>query len=187
VQNVYGHLVTWIILMNSLNKIDWAELIASLDTGVDITPDLSKWNLDTPGYMDIYKMWQDANFNPASIKWTNYYPEKNYPQELVDKIAAALDLDGIHRSWISRVDPGYFAPWHWDVDDNEQDYLLYGKIRRYSIMLSGPVLGHIFILGDKYYYNSPEGLVVEWNDYKEWHSGINAGMKPKYMLHLIGY
>jgi hypothetical protein len=174
--------------MNNLyNIVDWAKITASLTNGVDITTDPEYWDFDTPGYSEIYKMWNDANFNKNAIKWTNFYPSTHYPQEVVDDVAKHLGLIGVHRSWISRVDPGNFAPWHWDVDDNEQEYLKKGTIKRYSIMLSGPTFGHIFILGDDYYYNTPAGTILEWNNYKEWHSGINAGMKPKYMFHIIGY
>jgi hypothetical protein len=173
--------------MNNYSVVDWKAITASLEDGVDITPDLGRWHLATPGYMEIYKMWNDAKFNKASIKWTNFYPGKHFPQELVDDIAVHLQLSGVHRSWISRVDPGYYAPWHWDVDDNEAEYLKSGPIKRYSIMISGPTLGHIFMLGDKYIVNSPMGDVVEWSNYKEWHSGINAGMSPKYMFHILGY
>jgi len=174
--------------MNNLyTQANWSDVITSLTNGVEVTVDFNYWNLNTPGYLEIYKMWQDAKFNPASIKWTNYYPNKHFSQELVDDVAKHLQLAGVHRSWISQVDPGFFAPWHWDIDDSEAEYLKQGVIKRYSIMITGPAMGHIFILGNDYYYNSPQGLIVEWKNYKEWHSGINAGLTPKYMFHMIGY
>ena len=168
---------------------DLTKIIKSLTDkeGVSVTTDPSRWNMETSGYAEIYQMWKEANFNPASIKWTNYYPGQHYEQDLVDDVALYLRLNGVHRSWISRVDPGYFAPWHWDVDDHEQEYLDKGPIKRYSIMLNDPTVGHVFILGSDYLYNSPAGSIFKWNNYKEWHAGINAGMKPKFMLHILGY
>lgn len=170
-------------------RYDLAELVNTLllKEGTSVTTDPSRWNFDTSGYTDIYKMWQAANFNPNSIKWINYYPGKDYPQELVDDVAGYLRLNGVHRSWISRIDPGYYAPWHWDVDDNEETYLQKGSIKRYSLTLCEPTLGHIFILGEDYLYNTPHGSIFRWNKYKEWHAGINAGITPKFMLHVIGY
>lgn len=170
-------------------RYDLAELLLSLSTqeGSSVTTDPTRWNMDNSEYSKIQKLWQDANFNPNSIKWTNYYPVEHYSQDIVDDVASYLRLAGVHRSWISKVDPGYFAPWHWDIDDNEDKYLTKGPIKRYSIMLCEPTVGHIFILGDDYLYNSPQGSIFKWNNYKDWHSGINAGMTPKYMLHILGY
>ena len=174
--------------LNTYRRVDWNEVINILpDEGVEVTTDPTRWKLDTPGYTEIYKMWQDANFNIASIKWTNYYPEKHFSKTIIDDIASYLRLNGVHRSWISRVDPGYFAPLHWDVDDNEDEYMKHGEIFRYSILLGEPTHGHIFILGDDYIFEAPRGSIFKWKNYKDWHSGINAGMKPKFMLHFLGY
>ncbi len=177
------------IYLGSYRRIQWSDLIIDLQNkqGVEVTTNPEYWNLDTPGYSEIYKMWQDANFNKNSIKWTNYYPGTHFAQELVDDVAFYLRLTGVHRSWISRVDSGFIAPWHWDVDDNESAYLEKGPIKRYSVIMGNPTLGHIFILGDDYIYNVPWGSIFKWNNYKEWHSGINAGMCPKFMFHIIGY
>jgi len=171
------------------NNSDLLSIVASLidKEGVSVTTDPNRWNFDTPGYADIYKKWQDAKFNPNAIKWTNYYPGNHYSQDIVDNVAAHLKLKGVHRSWISRIDPGYYAPWHWDVDDNEPEYLKKGQVLRYSISLSAPVMGHIFILGEDYLYKMTPGTIFKWKNYKEWHAGINAGMEPKFMFHIIGY
>jgi hypothetical protein len=170
-------------------RYDLTALISSLSVqeGTTVSTDLARWNTDTDGYTDIYKMWQAARFNANAIKWTNYYPNIHYPESIVTGIERYLRLTGVHRSWISRVDPGYYSPWHWDVDDNEADYLTKGPIKRYSIMLGEPTMGHIFVIGDDYLYNSPQGAIFKWNNYKDWHTGINAGMTPKYMLHILGY
>lgn len=174
--------------LDTCKVIDWGMLINELpNEGVEVTTNPEYWNLETSGYSEIYKMWEDANFNHASIKWTNYYPEKHFSKTIINDIAAYLQIKGVHRSWISRVDPGYFAPLHWDVDENENEFLKSGEILRYSILMGEPTYGHIFILGDDYIFGAPRGSIFKWNNYKDWHSGINAGMKPKYMLHLLGY
>jgi len=168
-------------------SVNWDSVINSLELqqGVSITADPSKWNLDTPGYTDIYKIWQDSKFNPNAIKWINFYPEQHYSKEIIDNLAEGLNIR-VLRSWISKIEPGYFAPWHWDVDDNEEEYLQGGDIVRYSVFIEPPAMGHVFIINDDYYFNMPQGKIVKWNNYKDWHCGINGGLKPKYMLHILG-
>ena len=170
-----------------MNNIDWNTVIDTLiNPGVDITVDPAKWQLDTPGYNEIHVMWKSANFNMSAIKWINYYPGKHFDSTITDAVDKHVNVN-IHRSWISRIDPGFFAPWHWDVDDNETEYLTKGTPVRYSCFIEKPAHGHIFIIGDDYYYNQPQGTLVKWDNYQAWHSGINAGMTPKYMFHLLGY
>jgi hypothetical protein len=102
-------------------------------------------------------------------------------------LANYLGLSGVHRSWISSVEPGYMAPLHFDYDDQMEQYLTKGIPKRFTFFISKPAHGHIFILGEDYHFNNPQGTVIEWDNYKEWHSGINAGMQIKYQFHLIGY
>lgn len=167
--------------------INWDKVIAdlpSVGTVVSTSPD--RWDLSNPEYLKIYNQWKQADFNMDAIQWTNYYPGKHFDQIIIDELATELKVTTI-RAWISCIDPGYMAPWHWDVDDNEAEYLKNGEISRYSCFIEQPAHGHIFILGDDYYFNQPQGTIVKWKNYKEWHSGINAGLTPKYMLHLLAH
>ena len=165
---------------------DWAIVIKNLADGSDVTVDPERWNLDNSEYKKIYDVWSDANFNFSSIKWTNYYPGINFPQDVVDCQAEYLKIKKVHRSWISRLDPGFMAPWHWDVDEHEKEYLKHGAITRYTVIIEKMTHGHILIIGDKHYFNQPTNTVIKWSNYREWHSGINAGMKPSYMFHILG-
>ena len=114
--------------------------------GTDVMANLQS-HANDPGYSDIHKLWQDANYNTNAMQWINYYPGLDFDQALVDDVAFYLRLKGVHRSWISRVDPGYFAPLHWDVDDNESEYLKHGDIKRYSITMCAPTIGHVYLNG----------------------------------------
>jgi hypothetical protein len=169
--------------------IDWNLIIQELQNkkGSEITTDPEKWNLDTPGYNEIYNMWKNANFNAAAIKWINYYPGIDFPQEAIDQTAKNLGLNQVHRAWISRIDPGYMAPWHWDVDDNEQEYLKSGPIVRYTVIIKEFANGHILIIDKNYFYNLYQGKEIRWKNHRDWHSGINAGMEPNWLLHILGY
>lgn len=180
---------TRICLVNSADYLgvattDWNNIIDNLSNGKDITVDPTKWNLETSGYTEIYKLWKDSNFNTNAIKWTNFYPDLCFPSKVDKDLCEHLQVEYL-RSWISRVDPGFYAPWHWDVDDNEKDYLEKGTPRRFSCFITPPTLGHIFMLGDDYFFNTPQGSLYEWKNYKEWHGGINAGFTPKFIYHLL--
>jgi len=166
---------------------NWSSaIIETLKTGSDVTVDPERWNQGNPEYVKILNMWKAANFNLSAIKWTNYYPGQHFPETVIIEQLENLKITHVHRAWISKLDPGFLAPWHWDVDDNEQEYLKRGSITRYTVLIEPMAHGHILIIGDDYYYNKPEGTVIKWSNYKEWHSGINAGMSPSYMLHILG-
>jgi len=165
---------------------DWSAIIKNLKEGSDVTVDPKRWNLDNPEYTKIFNVWKDANFNLNSIKWTNYYPGIHFSEKIIDEQIEHLKIQKIHRSWISKLDPGFMAPWHWDVDDHEEEYLKYGHIYRYTIMIEAMDHGHILIIGKDHHFNQPKNTIIKWSNYKEWHSGINAGMTPSYMLHILG-
>jgi hypothetical protein len=162
--------------------IDWNVVIANLKDGKDITVDPSRWNMANLEYAEILKLWKDNNFNTDSVKWTNYYDTK----DLENKIAEQVNITPL-RSWISCVEPGYMTGYHYDIDDNEEEYLTHGKIKRYSVFIGEPSVGQVFILGNKYHYNNAQGAVLEWDNYREWHNGINGSLSNKYMFHIIGY
>jgi hypothetical protein len=162
--------------------IDWNTVISKLTNGQVVTVDPARWNMNNPEYADILKLWKDSNFNTDSVKWTNYYDTK----ELEKEIAETVGVTAL-RSWISCVEPGFMTGYHYDIDDNEQEYLKHGDLKRYSVFMSEPSVGQLFILGSEYYYNKPQGTMLQWENYREWHHGINGSLANKYMFHLIGY
>ena len=166
----------------------WDTVIDSLSNleGSIVSTDPNRWDLETPGYTEIFKLWKQANYNANSIQWINYYPDIHYSKDIVTKLAEELNLSHVHRSWISRINPGYTAPWHWDVDDNESEYLSHGHITRYTVMMHDFSMGHIFILNDDYHIKCKKGDQVFWDDHRSWHAGINAGLEPNYMFHILG-
>ena len=179
--------------LSQYNRTKWDELITTINLkpGVDITPELTTRYSESvtgviSGYAEIAKMHNDANFNKAAMKWTNYYPGVHFDSSVVDTLARYVRV-GVHRAWISRVDPGFFAPLHWDVEDNEAEFLKMGEIHRFSCFMNESSLGQIFILGEDHLFNQRQGTLIKWNNYKEWHTGINGSMASKYMLHIVGY
>ena len=162
--------------------INWNSVIANLKNGRVVTVDPTQWNMNNPEYAKILQLWKDNNFNTDSVKWTNYYDTKDIESELAEQFFVTP-----LRSWISCVEPGYMTGYHYDIDDNEPEYLKLGKIKRYSVFISEPSVGQIFIMGSNYYYNMEQGSILVWNDYRDWHNGINGSLKNKYMFHLLGY
>jgi hypothetical protein len=136
---------------------------------------------------EIKKLWQGI-YSSRSVEWINYYPSTHFDFSIVEEFSKILELNHI-RSWISKVNPGKHAPWHYDADDEEEEYLKLsnGNIIRYSCFVSQPQPGHAFILEDKCYYMQPQGTTVLWPSYKSWHAGTNCGLTPKYMFHFLGY
>jgi len=162
--------------------IDWDNVISNLTDGSVVTIDPARWNMNNPEYTDMLNLWQENNFNLESIKWTNFYDTKDIETEL----SSQFNITPL-RSWISCLEPGFMTAPHYDIDDNEQEYLKHGTIQRYSIFISKPAVGHLFILDDTYYFNKPQGTIVKWNTYKDWHNGINGSLSNKYIFHLLGY
>ena len=165
---------------------NWEFIISNLIGGSDITVNPTHWNLDNPEYAKILELWKNANFNLESIKWTNYYPAKDFPDGVVNHIAQELNLKRVHRAWISKIDPGYMAPWHRDVDDNEAEYLKHGAIKRYTVIIKQMAKGHTLIIGDDVFFNKPTDTVIKWAKHNEWHSSSNSGLEPSYLLHILG-
>jgi len=177
------------VFLSTYRRKDLSQIVNNLSSrsGTILTTDYDRWNKSESNYNEIYKIWKNANFNPSSIRWTNYYPGEDFEQELVDDVSFYLRLGGVHRAWISRLDPGFYAPHHWDVDDDETEYLKKGTPVRYSIFLNNPTMGHILIIGTDYLYEVPWGSIFKWKNYREWHTGINGGLESNYLLHILGY
>lgn len=140
-------------------------------------------------FNEILNNLKKAQFNPHSAEWSNYYPKLDYESEVDRIVAHWLGLTGIHRAWISRTNPGYYAPWHWDIDANEQKYLEKGPIKRFSIFLDAPNknFAHAFVLEEDIIYNAEQGMTIYWHNYKSWHAGMNGGLYPKFMYHILGW
>jgi len=162
--------------------INWKDVIANLSNGSVVTVDPARWNTKNSEYKEMLDLWQSKNFNTSSVRWVNFYDTIHLEEEL----SSQLKITPL-RSWISCVEPGYMTGYHYDIDDNESEYLKHGKIQRFSIFISEPDIGHLFILNKTYYYNNVPGTIVKWNNHREWHNGINGGFTNKYMFHLLGY
>lgn len=172
-------------VVNCASLIDWPSIICSIKNkpGTSVVPDRKK--LSSNEYQKLFDMWDNANFNYSSAKWINYYPE-DYGYTISNTFESIVKSKHI-RSWISRIDPGYYAPWHWDIDDNETEYLKLGKLRRFICFIGEVHPGHVSIINNSCLHAEQEGNIYEWNSYNDWHAGVNAGLIPKFQYNYLGY
>jgi L-rhamnose mutarotase len=171
-----------------LYDIDWNNLILGLplEQGDAKVPG-KKFYQNTDGRFDeIINKWQLAGYESSdSVEWINYYPVTHFDNSVVDQLATAMGLSPA-RSWISRIRPGKMAPYHKDIDDNIEKYLQHGPIERYSIFISKPSLGAVFLLKDQIYHLQTQGTTIKWDNYMDWHAGVNCGFEDKFMFHFLG-
>jgi hypothetical protein len=187
------------------DTVDWNSVIANLPETPDQvhSPATTNWpafeSMDEqqhkhgPKIAAMFRSWRDSKFHMPSIRWGNYYPGKSFPQEVTDNVAKFLKLKGVHRSCISKIDPGFMTPWHFDGDDQVPTYLKNGNgvILRFHGIIQDSHPGHIFILGENEpkdsYVSMPKGTFARWNVWQDWHAGVNAGITSKYLFHIMGY
>lgn len=136
-------------------------------------------------YRSVINNWIDAGYNLTEIEWYDYYPGKHFDIAVQEKIAELVNCIP-RRVWVSEVKPGKIVPWHWDVEDYEAEWLAQGKLVRFVIFMQHPQAGHLLPLGDQCFYNIPQGDMWKWDDYKNWHAGINLGIISHYLFHFLG-
>ena len=169
---------------NCSNIIDWKHVLDTLKGAPSpayIKPD--EW-ANKKDYSDIHKLWMDADINIAGVRVSNYEPEQmdSGVKPAMEKLLGLTHIE----SWISRIDPGCMAPYHWDFD-NAKIAELELTPRRVSVHISEFAFGHVFIVEDKICYNYAVGDMLEFPTIRAWHAGANLGLKSKYMYHFVGY
>lgn len=167
-----------------INVEDWKKQLLEMKNDKDTTDDGEQ----VTSYRQFFQEWIDAGIDHNNIRLYNYFPNDHYSYDSVEKIfCEKLDIQ-FHKAWISRLDPGCWVPWHWDVEANPKNEF---EFERYSMFINGPHIGHTFMLGrdpetSDCFYSLPHGTIIKWNSYKEWHAGGNLGFEPKWLYHFIG-
>lgn len=128
-----------------------------------------------------------GNYPESSIEWINYYPGKEFDQSVADAFGNFVGHPRMIKSWISRVNPGKTAPWHWDWDAEAEQYCKLGNPVRFTAMISEPAPGQVFIVEDHALYNEKQGDVHKWPDFKAYHGGANCGLVPKYNFNYLAF
>jgi hypothetical protein len=173
-------------ITNCSNLINWQEIIDSL-TGPGLfqgPPDDWKNKKDSDGnnyYDGLYKIWVDASMNTDSVKLYNFMPGKDYDDNVTKIMEGILNLT-CTESWISKINPGCIAPYHWD-----RHLDLKPTSKRFICHISEPQFGHVFMVENNFFYDNEVGDIHEFPNVLSVHAGANVGLKPKFLYHFLGY
>ena len=159
--------------------INWQQLIHHLETQQPYVGPKHKAGDGIPGLDEVTDMWTKAGYGPT-VSWDMFYPGDHFDVSIVDEFVKWSSMTSYTNAWVSRIHPGFFAPQHWDVQDDEP---LPDTIR-YHVHMGQPQFGHIFIAEDKCFYNQQQGATYKWTSRKAWHAGTNCGLVPKYIFNI---
>jgi hypothetical protein len=148
----------------------------------------SNWEDDPTllgSYHEVIGTWKKANYDLNNIEWWDYYPGNHFDNDVQDKFAELVNADPL-RVFISEVMPGQCVPYHWDVEDHEEEWLKIGPLVRYVCFVDKPKFGHVLIVDQECFYNAEQHLIYQWNNYRDHHAGTNCGTEPYYLFHFLG-
>jgi hypothetical protein len=175
---------------NCCHIIDWNEIVESLSSQKPayVGP-RHRENDPIKGISEIAKSWNQAGYviaaDGGTAGWDMFFPERNFDQSIVETFSNFVGIKPVS-AWISRVNPGMFAPWHWDANDSEEEYNKMPNMLRFSCHVSKPSPGHVFIVEDTCLYNQAQGNIYKWPSRKSFHGGANCGLTPKYLFNIFG-
>jgi len=148
----------------------------------------SNWEDDPTllgSYHEVICTWKKANYDLDNIEWWDYYPGNHFDISVQDKFANLVNAEPL-RVFISEVMPGQCVPYHWDVEDHEEEWLKIGPLVRYVCFVDKPKFGHVLIVDQECFYNAEQHQIYQWNNYRDYHAGTNCGSKPYYLFHFLG-
>jgi hypothetical protein len=174
---------------NTGQLIDWQNLIDNIAPQKPgyVGPRHSKED-DIIGIQEMDKLWTEAGFKlieeGGTAGWDMFFSGTHFDDDIVSKFAAFVNVDPID-CWISRIHPGNMTPWHWDCNDNEEEYSKLNTVR-FTCNMSVPQFGHAIMIEDKCLYFQDQGSVWQWPARTSWHGGVNFGFTSKYLFNFFG-
>jgi hypothetical protein len=174
---------------NCADIIDWGEIIEQCERAnpAYVGPGKSMES-DLPQLREIKAIWSKwyKRFDQGgTVAWDMFFPGDQWNEKAAEKFWEFTGITEPTAIWISRIWPGRFAPIHWDVQSNEDNFV-HDNYRRFHCHITPPKFGHFFVVDDMAFYNEKQGNVWEWNSRKSWHAGSNCGLEPKYLLNAFG-
>lgn len=136
-------------------------------------------------YRTIMTTWLDAGYKLPEIQWYDYYPGVHFDIEIQNIFANIVNADP-RRVFVSEVFPGRNVPYHWDVEDKEQEWLAEGDLKRWVCFMDKPYFGHVLMFENDAFYNVSQHEIWEWDHYRDYHAGTNTGTEPYYLFHFLG-
>jgi len=159
--------------------INWQLLITHLETQTPHIGPKHKASDNIPGLSEVTDLWNKAGYG-SSVQWDMFYPGEHFDNKIVEQVVEWTGMQSYTNAWVSRIHPGYFAPIHWDVQDDEP----LPDTVRFHIHMSTPQFGHVFIAENTCFYNQQQGATYKWTSRKSWHAGTNCGLVPKYIFNI---
>jgi hypothetical protein len=185
-------------LGNTSDIVDWDKFITELESiepmiGYQFDEDRSA-SVD-PAVLATQVAWSTAGYpvedrtHNSPIAWEAWYSGVHFDNAIQDKICSMIGIVPIDVSMVTRLVPGRFAPWHWDIRDAEtiERFNSYNKpIVRIHIHMNRPAAGHVFVVEDHCFYNEEQGSIYKWPSWNCYHAGANCGLVSKYQFSIIG-
>jgi hypothetical protein len=185
-------------LGNCNHLIDWDNFIKEIENvkpmiGYQFDEDRSS-SIDL-AVVETADAWRKAGYpmdnkkEDSPIAWEAWYSGVHFDNVISDKISNYLGIMPIDVSMVTRLVPGRFAPWHWDIRDKKtvDKFNSYGKpIIRLHIHMNKPAPGHVFFVKEHCFYNEDQGSMYKWADWRDYHAGANCGLVSKYQFSIIG-
>lgn len=137
-------------------------------------------------FNEIIELWNKAGYDKSgTVEWINYYPGKHFDQSYIGQFEHFVGMK-CARAWISKINPGRYAPYHIDIDDNEEQYLQQGNLVRFTAHPCYPTKGQVLIVEDMVFHMEEQGSTYRWPHYRAWHAGGNCSFEPKYLFNFLG-
>ncbi len=177
------------LIGNTENLIDWELIISQCKNSLGNKLLYNHQCFpNTDNFKKLDKIWQEAgyNYNDNSIEWINYFPGKDFSNDIVEKFQSVVGASP-WMVWISRIRPGKMAPWHYDAHQNIKELLQLGRPVRYTCYIQEPQAGHVSIVDKTAVYHPVKGSIYQWPSYDAWHCGMNGGLVDKFMFNYWGF
>ena len=174
--------------IGNCNTINWQALIDELQNkdGDVRSYGGNFYHNDDGRFDEIINLWKTAGYDKSgTVEWINYYPGKHFDASVIKQFEEYTNTECI-RAWISKVRPGRYAPYHKDIDDDEELYLARGELVRYTAHPSISEKGQVFIVEDSVFHLEEQGNVYQWPSYRAYHAGGNCSFKPKFLFNFLG-
>jgi hypothetical protein len=189
-----------IFLGNTKDLIDWNSVIsdcqqnfknADKNTVTSVVDRSEAEAKDDNGLLSAYREvignWQTAGYKLDQVVWYDYYPGEHFPIEVQDSFSQFINAKPL-RVFVSEVWPGVTIPYHWDVEDKEEEWIdKYGQLYRFVCCMDNPNIGAGLFFDKEFLYMNKQGDTFEWSNYKNYHSSANGGDQPSYYFHFLGY
>lgn len=178
---------------NNNQHMDWQVLVDLLekttprDRGNEQEDDI---HIGNPKVEKLIKIWERAGYHKdnAAAKWIDYLPFEHFSMEWVEKFSDWIGYQPAG-AWVSAVPPGYIVPWHPDykMPDQETEWLSKGHLEHFTCYICKPKFGQVSIIENHAIYMAQQGDVYRWDDWQNWHGGLNMGLETKYMFNFFGW